>query len=56
MAININRNFGYVLLLIFGIVFGLGLIFNFRLPDAVNGVWIVAGCILALIGTNTNAG
>jgi hypothetical protein len=50
VTITLRGRIGTLLLLILGLVYGLGLLLGFALPAPLLGVWLVAGCLLALIG------
>jgi hypothetical protein len=50
MSITIQGRVGTLLLLILGLVYGLGLLLGFALPAPLLGVWLIAGCLLALVG------
>ena len=50
MTIVVQGRIGMILLLILGLVVGIGILVGFALPSVLVGVWLVIGCILALIG------
>lgn len=49
MTITTNGRLGMLLLLILGIVVGIGMLVGFALPPVLAGVWLIVGCILAIL-------
>lgn len=50
MTITTNGRIGLILLFILGVVVGIAMLVGFALPTPLAAIWLIVGCILALIG------